>query len=347
MDHIEADRIPMIETLFWPDTITRWEKEGLKSGTDLIEYFTLDRLKHYFGIFDHTLLVTPEIIEDHDNYRIRRDRYGAVYKEKKNSFDAAVMLTPAIRDRQDWNRVKDKLYVAESRFHERFVIEEAHKLSANGAFITIETIEPMWFALNNTMSYEHGLCLMACEPEFFEEVIAFYTDFIIGMLEICFEAGFRADALWFYSDMCYKTGPLFSPGSFRALAMGHLKRFRDFCDKYDLYLFWHCDGNIELLLPLLLEVGIDAIHPLEARAGNDVRELKKTYGSDLTFIGNINTDILAGGDRSAIEDEVASKVVAAKKGGGYIYHTDHSVPSTVSLETYIFTLEMVRKYGKY
>ena len=34
-------------------------------------------------------------------------------------------------------------------------------------------------------------------------------------------------------------------------------------------------------------------------------------------------------------------------GGGYIYHSDHSVPSDVSFDNYAFAMEMVRKYGSY
>ena len=34
-------------------------------------------------------------------------------------------------------------------------------------------------------------------------------------------------------------------------------------------------------------------------------------------------------------------------GGGYIYHSDHSVPNNVSLESYQYALELVRRYGRY
>jgi hypothetical protein len=39
--------------------------------------------------------------------------------------------------------------------------------------------------------------------------------------------------------------------------------------------------------------------------------------------------------------------MAAKQGGGYIYHSDHSVPHDVPFENYIFAIEMVKKYGSY
>jgi NADPH:quinone reductase-like Zn-dependent oxidoreductase len=41
---------------------------------------------------------------------------------------------------------------------------------------------------------------------------------------------------------------------------------------------------------------------------------------------------MADPDPAAIEKEIRSKVPFAKKGGGYIYHSDHSVPDNVSFE---------------
>lgn len=56
---------------------------------------------------------------------------------------------------------------------------------------------------------------------------------------------------------------------------------------------------------------------------------------------------MADPDPSVIEREISTKIPFAKKGGGYIYHSDHSVPNNVSLEQYKHTLELARKYGTY
>ncbi len=59
----------------------------------------------------------------------------------------------------------------------------------------------------------------------------------------------------------------------------------------------------------------------------DVRELSKT--------------------KKHIDEEIKKKIPVAKVGGGYIYHSDHSVPPKVSLEEYKRVLRLVRRYGKY
>jgi hypothetical protein len=50
---------------------------------------------------------------------------------------------------------------------------------------------------------------------------------------------------------------------------------------------------------------------------------------------------------AVIEEEIKTKVTVAKKNGGYIYHSDHSVPDNVSFQQYQRVIELVRKYGAY
>ena len=48
-----------------------------------------------------------------------------------------------------------------------------------------------------------------------------------------------------------------------------------------------------------------------------------------------------------IEEEIKSKILIVKEGGGYLYHSDHSVPLSVSFENYKYVIELVKEYGKY
>ena len=78
---------------------------------------------------------------------------------------------------------------------------------------------------------------------------------------------------------------------------------------------------------------------LEAKAGLDVGALKQEYGKRLVCFGNVDVRKLAG-TRQEIEFEVRTKVEAGKEDGGYIFHSDHSVPNNVSLE-------VLEEHGRY
>ena len=73
-----------------------------------------------------------------------------------------------------------------------------------------------------------------------------------------------------------------------------------------------------------------------------VAELKKRFGDELAFFGNFDVIAMAE-SRAAVEKEVKRKLAPFAQGGGYIYHSDHSVPSEVSFERYKYVMELVRQ----
>jgi uroporphyrinogen decarboxylase len=75
--------------------------------------------------------------------------------------------------------------------------------------------------------------------------------------------------------------------------------------------------------------------------------LKEQYGQVLAFMGGIDVRNMAHADPGPIEEEIRTKVGIAKRGGGYIYHSDHSVPDNVSFDQYKYVMDLVQKYGQY
>lgn len=345
LDRRQPDRVPMWDTQFWPETIDRWRNEGLPAGVAPVGYFGLDSVACINDLFDPSLQVREQTLEQTGAYRIGIDRYGKTVKEWLHSYNPPSILAPGIRDREDWRRVRGALLAADEKFNNPSAEREYARARSADEFLAITPAEPVWFVIQLTMGYEHGLKTMARDAELVGDMVAAYTDYLLAMLALTFQRGYRFDALWFWSDLCYRGGLLFSPRAARKLAAPHWRRLGDFAHQHGMRFLFHCDGNVQDLLPLLIDAGCDAVHPLEARAGNDVRDYKRLYGDRMSFIGNINADVIATNDRERIEREVAEKIPIAAEGGGYIYHIDHSVPPTVSLESYRWLLECVRKYG--
>jgi len=53
------------------------------------------------------------------------------------------------------------------------------------------------------------------------------------------------------------------------------------------------------------------------------------------------------GSKKLIEEEARSKVSKAKEGGGYIFHSDHSVPPIVSWKNYCYAIKIAREAGQH
>lgn len=337
--HHTLDRIPICETGIWPETVARWETEGLPRGTDPVDYFQLDRvtMDHRIdaGFFPHS------IFEETDDYVVDLNPYGTTVKYRKNAGSSGghAELDHSVKTIDDWRLARRRLTVTQERIRPPAKVYD-------GEFRALTPVDHFWMSF--CMCGMENLCCWLLEsPQEMREIYDDYLDFLIGMLDLCAAEGPEFDAVWFFTDMAYHSGPMFSPQVFRRVVAPGYERLKAWCMDHDKWMLLHCDGNLDLLLPELIRVGFDWIHPLEARAGNDVRKLKERYGDNITFVGNINADILARGDRNEIEEEIASKITIAKKGGGYVYHIDHSVPPTVSFETYSFAVESIRKYGSY
>ncbi|MBU0477740.1 hypothetical protein KKC91_04140 [bacterium] len=340
----KTDRISITEMSFWPQTLERWHKEGLPEDVSPHEYFKMDLIKNCCF---NKKPYEEEIIKETEEYCIKKDGYGKTIKILKgDTYCPAQPLKYSIKTKEDFDLLKKHLLPEQDRITNELIKTYA-QYRGKEAFICVTPDEPCWFVLERTMGMDRGLIEMSISPEFVREIMDYQTDFSLEMIKIMIKENLKPDAVWLYGDLCYKNGMLFSPSMYRELVMPFHKKIKEFCVENDLYLIYHCDGNVKEFIPLLIEVGVDCIQPLEARAGNDVRELKKLYGKDITFFGNINMDILAKGNKKEIENEVVTKIETAKKGGGYIFNSDHSVPPTVSFEDYSFAIKLARKHGNY
>ena len=336
------DRVPTVDIGFWPATLERWRKEGLPEDATPDDHFGLDRIPRIR--FSSTFGLEPELLEETDEYKVHRDENGVLQKAWKDHYATPLQLDFAVKTREDWLPMKERLQPVRSRISEE--TREAHgQHRQTDCFVTLSPVEPVWQTLR-VLGHDHALMHMADDPGWMADMFQTYTDFGIRMAEIMLKEGLDYDGVWFFSDLCYKNGMLFSPRTYRELMMPCHRRWAEFCRSHDVPLMLHCDGDVRELIPLLIEAGFGAIQPIEARAGNDVREFKRLYGNRIVFMGNISTDVMSR-SKSEIEEEVRTKVLAAKEGGGYIYHCDHSIPPTVSLENYRYVIASVRKHGAY
>ena len=184
------------------------------------------------------------------------------------------------------------------------------------------------------------------DPDLITDMFTAHTQLAIDLYDGISALGLEFDGVWINDDLGYRNAPLISPAMYHDLIMPHHKRLSDHFAKDGLKMMIHSDGNVGPLIPDFIEAGIAALQPLEVKAGLDVRVLKPLYGDRLVLFGNIDARVLAS-TREEIEEEIRTKVTAAKQGGGYIYHSDHSVPSNVPFENYLFAVEMIGKYGRY
>jgi uroporphyrinogen-III decarboxylase len=138
----------------------------------------------------------------------------------------------------------------------------------------------------------------------------------------------------------------FSPAYWRQYFKPGVQAMVQVCHEAGLPVIYHGCGNATRVFPDFIEIGIDGYNPLEAKAGLDVVDLRRKYGHQLGFVGNMNVMEWADAPEDDLKGIVLRKLNAAK-GGGMIFQSDHSVPSNVSGQRYDYVVKLVREYGNY
>lgn len=206
-----------------------------------------------------------------------------------------------------------------------------------------EPHEMIWRILGT----ENVLLKIAEEPARVAAFVARLGDFLVGIVRAQIEAARgKLSGLVIWGDVAYTRGMFFSPAYWRTVYKPQVARICAAAHEAGLATIYHGCGNASPIFEDLIEVGVDAYNPLEAKAGLDVLDLKRRYGSRWSFNGNIDVRVLATNDREKVRAEALRKLNAAK-GGGYIAQSDHSVPEDVAPATYDLLVRLVREHGRY
>ena len=188
---------------------------------------------------------------------------------------------------------------------------------------------------------------MLAAPDWAADMFSASADMLIEAAQHMVDARIEVDGAWLFDDMGYRNSSLFSPKMYRQLLQPHHRRACDFLHSHGLPVILHSCGCVRGLVPDIIDGGFDCLQPLEVKAGMDLIEMKQQFGDRLAFMGGIDVRLMAAPDPSKIEEEIKAKVPEAMKGGGYIYHSDHSVPDNVSFDQYRRVIELVLEHGRY
>jgi len=206
-----------------------------------------------------------------------------------------------------------------------------------------EPYEYLWRCIGS----ENALIWMATDPDPFADFVDRVGDFLYRFARAEIEAGRgRLSGMYIWGDVAYRQGMLFGARRWRELFKPHVKRLIDLCRSHGVMTVYHGCGNARDIFDDLVELRLDAYNPVEAKAGLDVVELKRTYAGKLAFVGNVDVRVLETGDPAAIRREVLYKLQAAK-GGGWVFQADHSVSSDVAPESYELAIRTLREHGHY
>jgi len=174
-----------------------------------------------------------------------------------------------------------------------------------------------------------------------EAVLARYCAWSAAVAERVCRLGF--DVYVSTDDMAFKSGPFFSPKTFREVVLPHYRRV---AEKITLPWVIHSDGNLRPFLDDLVGLGIAGLHPIE-KGAMDIRDMKRRYGNQLCLLGNVDLNILGIGTPQEVKAEVRALIRDVAPGGGYIATSGNSLAAYLRPENVLALTQAVQRYGQY
>jgi uroporphyrinogen decarboxylase len=158
---------------------------------------------------------------------------------------------------------------------------------------------------------ETALMNMIAEPEMFRAVIARITRFYLEANAIFYEATRgRLDAVLIGNDFGSQTGLMLSGDLIREFVFPGTRALVRQAKDYGLKVVHHSCGAIAELIPDLIEIGVDAIHPIQALAkGMAAEELAPLHRHQVAFCGGVDAqELLVHGTPEAVQSRVRQLV---------------------------------------
>ncbi|HUW55634.1 MAG TPA: uroporphyrinogen decarboxylase family protein [Planctomycetota bacterium] len=341
-EHRDADRVPIIDSP-WGPTVERWHTEGMPEDVNFTDFFDID---HVSGLhLDNSPQYPEKTVEETEDSITVTTSWGVTVRNWKHAASTPEYIDFTITDPDKWREAKKRITPSEDRIDWDALKRDYPVWRRNGHW----THAVLWFGFDVTharvVGTERLLMAMIEQPDWCLDMFNHMLDVNIALLERVIDAGYTFDSTFTYDDMGYKGRQFFSMDTFRELLKPVHKRAIEWAHSKGMKTELHSCGNIRPFVDEFVEIGLDALNPLEVKAGMDALELKRTFGNDLVLHGGINA--VSWNNLETLEAEMREKLPVLKENGGYICSSDHSVPSSVSLEDFRRFVELAKELGSY
>ena len=347
------DRLPCHESL-WDGTLEVWRKQGMPAGTSAADYFDFDLCSM---ALDASPRLEQRILRREAGHITYRDRFGYTVR-KQDGVSASMEFSDHVTaDRGAWEQLKPRFTLSDDPAEPARLDEASYfahfdpyprwqqarqrydRLYATERYLLFHAYGP-WEATWRHRGMQNLLMDVATDPDWVREMGDTYVDLVLAIFDRCLELGIRPDGVFLVEDLGSTRSVLISPASWRHVYRPAWERMGAFFRDRGIDFWLHTCGAVQPVVDDLIQCGVQVFNPLQATAGFDVVALRRQYPDRMVFYGNINVKRMLGG-REALEAEIRRKVPVARQ-GGFIFHSDHSVPPQVSFPQYRWMLQTAR-----
>jgi uroporphyrinogen decarboxylase len=191
---------------------------------------------------------------------------------------------------------------------------------------------------------------LMCDPYNVEKLLDQLMIRHLATLEkVCNAVGDIVDIIRFGDDLGMSSGPFMDAAVYRELFKPRHKILCDYVKSHSkMHTYIHSCGSISLLMPDMIEAGIEIFNPVQTNAWNMAPDfLKREFGQQITFWGGgIETvGTLNVGSPSQIRDQVLQRLEIFSPGGGFVFNTVHNILPDVPPQNIVAMYDAVREFN--
>ena len=204
--------------------------------------------------------------------------------------------------------------------------------------VTVTTIFETAWALRGL---ERLLTDFVSDPETADRILEIPYRYHLTAAKRLAEMG--VDMIWTGDDVGGQADMVISPKTWRRFLKPRMANFIAELKRINpqVKVAYHTDGNVERILPELIEIGLDVLNPVQP-ACMDPAELKRKYGRNLCFWGSIDEQhTLPFGSPADVAEEVRRRLATIGAGGGLILGPTHHVQLDTPMENFWAMVETI------
>ena len=195
--------------------------------------------------------------------------------------------------------------------------------------------------------FEDWFCDLAADKPLFHALMQAVTDVFLEMnRRIYAEIGDLIDLVAFGDDVGLQDRPVCALPTYREMIRPyHEQVVRQIREYTKAKIFYHTCGSVHAYIPDFIEMGIDALNPVQVTAKNmDPERLAREFGGKITFWGGIDTQhVLPHGTPEQVAAEVRRVFDILGPGGGYVLAAVHNIQPDVPPENILALFEAGRQ----
>lgn len=364
LNHIEADRVPLdiggINNTTMHMNIEKKLKKHLGMEDNGSEVKALnqkvvipdERILKHFGADSRSIFISEQPWTYDEKTGVYKDQWGIGYIENPdgNYFNFCSHPLADAEDIKDLDNYQFFNPCSEAMLEG---LEEKIALFKDEYCLILEGLREPMFGVPSWLRGNSNFYMdLAMDDGFVDELLdrvldhyLEWTDFLLGRI------GQHVDIVKLADDMGTQDSLLMSPEIYRKhIKPRQAKLYKHIKEKCNCKLLLHSCGAIRPIIPDLIEIGVDALNPVQISAkGMNPAELKKEFGDKVTFWGGgaDTQHVLNLATPAEVKKEVKKNMEIFKPQGGFVFAQIHNIMPEVPIENLIAMYEAFHENAGY